>query len=67
MKIHLVFHVSLLEPYYASIILRKIPKQLPLMELNGEQKHKMEKKLNSIIANHYLQYLIHWQGYDVNE
>jgi len=44
MKIHLVFHVSLLEPFYASIILRKIPKQLPSIELNGEQKHKMEKK-----------------------
>jgi hypothetical protein len=45
MKIHLVFHVSLLEPFYTSIILRKIPKQLPSIELNGEQKHKMERKI----------------------
>jgi hypothetical protein len=52
MEIHLVFHVSLLEPYYASIILRRIPKQLPSIELNSEQKHKMEEILNSRISNH---------------
>jgi hypothetical protein len=45
MKIHLVFHVSLLEPFYASIILRRIPKQLPSIKFNGEQKHKMKRKI----------------------
>ncbi len=36
MKIHLVFHVSLLNPYHVSTILRIIHKPLPFIEINNE-------------------------------
>jgi hypothetical protein len=45
MEIHHVFHISLLEPYHASTIPRKVSKSLSPIEINGEQKYKMEKKL----------------------
>jgi hypothetical protein len=41
MNIHLVFHVSLLEPYHASTIPRKICEPPPLNEVNDEQKYEM--------------------------
>jgi len=36
LKIHLVFHVSLLKPYHVSTILRIIHKPLPFIEINSE-------------------------------
>jgi hypothetical protein len=36
MKIHLVFYVSLLEPYHTSIILERIHDLLPPIEVDGE-------------------------------
>jgi hypothetical protein len=36
MRIHLVFHVSLLQPYHTSIILKRIYDLLPPIEVNGE-------------------------------
>jgi hypothetical protein len=44
MEIHHVFHISLLEPYHACAIPRKISKSPSPNEINGEQKCKMEKK-----------------------
>jgi hypothetical protein len=41
MKIHHVFHVSLLEPYHASIIPRKIFEPPPPNEVNDEQEYEM--------------------------
>jgi hypothetical protein len=54
MKIHLVFHVSLLELYHASPILGRIHDSLPPIEIEGEQKYEMEDILNSRIFNHQL-------------
>jgi hypothetical protein len=61
MKIHLVFHVSLLEIYDMTISLggsHDSPPPPPI-EVNGEQKYEMEDILNLRIFNHQLQYLIH--------
>jgi hypothetical protein len=66
MPIHLVFHVSLLEFYHMSTIQRKIH-ALPPIEVDGEQEYKIEDILNSNICNHQLQYLVHWNGYDVSK
>jgi len=41
MKIHLMFHVCLLEPYYASTIIRKVLKPPLLIEINGEQGYEV--------------------------
>jgi hypothetical protein len=36
MRIHLVFHVSLLEPYHVFIILKRIYDLLPPIQVDGE-------------------------------
>jgi len=59
MKIHLVFHVSLLEPYHTSTILGRICDPPPPIKVNGEQEYEMEDILDSKIFNHQLQYLVH--------
>ncbi len=50
-KIHYVFHISLLEPYHTSIILGKNHESPSLIEINGEQKYKVEKFIDSRISN----------------
>ncbi len=65
MKIHPVFHVSLLEPNHVSTIPRRTHKPPPLIVVEGEQEYKVEEILNLKISHHQLQYLIHWQGYDI--
>jgi len=51
MKIHLMFHVSLLEPYHASTNPKKIHDPLPPIEVNGEQEYEMDDILDSRIYN----------------
>ncbi len=67
MKIHLVFHVSLLEHYHASTILGRIHDPPPPIEVNGEHEYEVEDILDSRISNCRFQYFIHWHGYDVSE
>jgi hypothetical protein len=47
MKIHLVFHVSLLELYLASTIPRRIHDPPPPIEVDDEQEYEMEDILDS--------------------
>jgi hypothetical protein len=47
MKIHLMFHVSLLEPYHALTIPRRICEPPPPIEVDGEQKYEVKDVLNS--------------------
>jgi len=51
MKIHSMFHVSLLEPYRATTILGKTHKPPPPIIVNGEQKYEVEEILNSRISH----------------
>jgi len=41
----------LMKPYHASTILRKVPKPLSPIEINGEQKYKIEEILDLKIPN----------------
>ncbi len=52
MKIHLVYHVSLLELYHASTILGIIYDPPPLIEIDGKQEYEVENNLDSQIFNH---------------
>ncbi len=54
MKIHLVFHVSLLEPYHTSTILGRICDPLPPIKVDGKQKYEVEDILDSKIYNYQL-------------
>jgi hypothetical protein len=47
MKIHHVFHISLLESYHASTILGKICEPPPPIKIDGEQEYEMEDVLDS--------------------
>jgi hypothetical protein len=58
MRIHLVFHVSLLEPYHASTILGRICDPPPPIEVDGKQEYEVEDILDSKIFSHQLQYLM---------
>jgi hypothetical protein len=52
MKVHPVFHVSLLEPYHASTILKRTHKPPPPIIVDGEQEYEVEEILNLRIS-HY--------------
>jgi len=67
MKIHHVFHISLLEPYHAFIIQGKIHDPPPPIEVDGEHEYEVEDILYSRIYNFQLQYLVHWHEHDLSE
>jgi hypothetical protein len=49
MKIHPVFHVSLLEPYKELTIPRRLPTPPPPIEINGEEEFEVSKIIDSRI------------------
>ncbi len=51
MKIHLMFHVSLLEPYRASTNPLRIHDPPPFIEVDGEQEYEVDDILDSRIYN----------------
>ncbi len=59
MRIHLVFHVFLLEPYHMSTILGIIHDPPPPTEIDGEHEYEVEDILDSMIYNYQFQYLVH--------
>jgi hypothetical protein len=67
LKIHVIFHVSLLEPSHISTNLGRIHDPSPRIEVKGEHEYEVENILNSRISNCGLQYIVHWHGYDVSE
>ena len=67
MKIHPVFHVSLLEPFTANTIPgRSLPLPAPI-EVDGIMEYEVEEILDSRIRRKKLEYLVDWKDYDVNE
>ena len=67
MKIHPVFHVSLLEPYKESTIPGRLQAPPPPIEIDGEEEFEVSEILDSRINRRKLEYLVHWQGYEVSE
>jgi len=67
MKIHPVFHVSLLELYETMDIQgrRQIPP--PPIEVDNNDEFEVEEILDSRRRRNKLEYLIHWRGYDISE
>jgi hypothetical protein len=54
MKIHHVYHVSLLEFYHASTNPEKIHDPPPLIEVYGEHEYEVKDILDSWVSNHQL-------------
>ncbi|KAH7420877.1 hypothetical protein KP509_13G027500 [Ceratopteris richardii] len=67
MRIHPVFHVSMLEPYQISTLRgeRLIP-SLPIV-IDDHEEFEVEHVLDSKISLGRLEYLIHWKGYDISD
>ena len=61
MKIHNLFHFSLLKPCELSTE-DTVPPPPPI-EVNGKEKYKVKKILDSRVRHRKLQYLIKWLGY----
>ena len=67
MKIHPVFHVSLLELYKDSTIPRRLQVTPSSIEVDGAEEFEVSEILDSRIIRGKLEYLVHWQGYEVHE
>ena len=67
MKIHPVFHVSLLEPYKESTLPGRVQEPPPPIEIEGDEEFEVSEILDSRIHRRRLEYLVHWQGYDISE
>ncbi|KAH6557046.1 hypothetical protein KP509_1Z138700 [Ceratopteris richardii] len=66
-RIHLVFHVSLLVPYQISPWRGERPSPSPPIEIEDHEEFEVEHVLDSRISRGRLEYLIHWKGYDISD
>jgi hypothetical protein len=60
-------YVSLLEPYHASNILRRVHEPPSLIQIDCDKEYEVDEIFDSRISNWQVQYLIHQQGYDIKE
>ena len=67
MKIHPVFHISLLEPYKPSTIPGRFQDPPPPVVINDEYEWEVEHILDSIFRHGKLWYKVHWRGYSTSE
>jgi len=67
MKVHLVFHVSLLEPYKESNLLGRSQSPPPFIAIDNHEEYEVEKVLDSRWRHDKLEYFVHWREYDINE
>jgi hypothetical protein len=63
MRVHPVFHVSLLEPYHQSSITSRRQPDPPPIEVEGELEYVVERILDSRIVNGRLKYHVDWEGW----
>jgi len=68
MKIHNVFHVSLLEPAVENTFpTRHVPPPPPITLSDDQVEYEVEEILDSRIFKKHGQYLVHWKGYPIEE
>ena len=67
MKIHPVFHVSLLEPYVANTIPNRIMKPPPPVTVDDVEEFIVSEILDSRFHRGQLQYLVSWEGYGASD
>lgn len=67
MKIHPVFHVSLLKPFHDNSFTGRIMAPPPPIIVEGEEEYIVENILDSRIHRNRLQYLVKWKGYGPEE
>ena len=67
MRIHPVFHVSLLEPYWENRFAGRIQEPPPPDEIEGELEYEVKEILDSKFVRGRLKYLVEWEGYGPEE
>ena len=67
LRIHPVFHSSLLEPYQDSTVPGRIKPPPPPIELEGGLEYEVAAILQSNIVRNKLYYLVDWLGYSPSE
>ncbi|MFN7685988.1 MAG: chromo domain-containing protein [Oligoflexia bacterium] len=67
MRIHPVFHVSLLEKYFANKLPGRVVPPPPPLVVDGSEEFEVEKILDSRMFRGRLQYLVKWKGYSVKD
>jgi len=67
MKIHRIFHVSLLKPYKTVDIQGRRQMPLPPIEVDNNEEFEVEEILDSRRRRNKLEYLVYWRGYDISE
>jgi hypothetical protein len=67
MRIHNVFHVSLLDTYKPPVAGQPPAEPMPVITDNGEEEYEVERVLDSRLRgrgkNRYVEYLVQWAGY----
>ena len=63
-KIHLVFHVSLLEPHVANTVPRRVVDIPPPIQVDGVPEFEVQVVLDSRLGRRKLQHFVDWVGYD---
>jgi hypothetical protein len=63
MRIHPVFHVSLLQPHHANSIAGRVEPPPPPVVIDGAEEYEVEEILDSRIRRGVQQYLVKWKGY----
>lgn len=67
MKIHPVFHVSLLEPVHQDTIPGRTQQPPPPVITNGTEEYEVEAILDHRIRHRRKEYLVQWKGYGVED
>jgi hypothetical protein len=67
MKIHDVFHVSLLEPYHQPAFPQRHQPPPPPVIVDSTELYEVEEILDSKRTRNQLQYLVKWKGYPISE
>lgn len=63
MRMHPVFHVSLLEPVYNDALETQVQPPAPPIEVDDQSEYEVEQILDSRRRRNQLQYLVKWKGY----
>jgi len=66
MKIHPVFHVSLLEPFHANDIPGRVQDPPPPVIIDGQEEFEVEAVLDSRVRYRKVQYLVHWKDWPIS-
>ena len=67
MRVHPVFHVSLLEPYRENQLAGRTQDPPPPLEVEGDLEYEVKEILDSRIVRGKLKYLVDWVGYRPDE